>query len=221
MLETATVCLRVRSVETVPTIWNEEHQPLLRDRAILGSSLYRAVEGGRQIGAPAPPEYPYWMLYDFLGDWSRAWDRVFSQWRRALRGEYSFWVLSEVFRSPDAVHFGAAYETLFVFDNALDFSGARRNISIVIEEFNRWYDTVHVVKEIPMGFTRARRFRHMFEPWRYTAIYELRDRSCLYSEENMSVRGMGPFSRYSGAIDRCVGEKVAGYVDQPKDVVYI
>ncbi len=216
-----TVCLRLQGSNDIRSVWRDEHQPLLRHPSIAGAALYEALEGGAAVGEPAPPLYPFYALYDFRGrDWKASWEKILIQWHQSVPDlEYSVTVYDPIFESPDAEAVGENYEYLFFFENLVRLAVPNPQISPLTEAFNKWYNDVHVVKEVPMGLTRARRFRATYEAWRYLAVYELESPECLYTEANRTVRGLGPYRHLSGQIERCIGKKVGGYRDSNPDSV--
>ncbi|HKP19150.1 MAG TPA: hypothetical protein VJT84_11770 [Gaiellaceae bacterium] len=65
------------------------------------------------------------------------------------------------------------------------------------EEFNDWYDNVHVPELVACpGFLSGRRgvAADPSQSPRYVAIYELEDENALESQAVQGVRGWGPFS---------------------------
>ncbi len=64
----------------------------------------------------------------------------------------------------------------------------------VIEDWNRWYDEVHLpeIVECP-GFVRATRLVGAEEPTAFITVYELDSGDAMQSEEFAGARGFGPF----------------------------
>lgn len=220
---TTTACLRLKGTRDITSVWKDEHQPLLRNQSLGGAALYEALEGGTAVGQPAAPLFPYYALYDFVGsNWRSLWDRILIQWKQSVPDlEYSITMYEPVFASDDAELVGEHYDLMFFFENVVDLSAPNPQLAGLTASFNKWYNEVHVPKEIPMGLTRARRFRATDEAWRYLALYELESLDCLYSAQNLTVRGLGPYRHRSGKIERCIGRKVGGYADVNPDRVLL
>jgi antibiotic biosynthesis monooxygenase (ABM) superfamily enzyme len=66
------------------------------------------------------------------------------------------------------------------------------------QEFNHWYNTVHVPEIIAVpGFIRGRRFQRVSgDEIKYMALYELESLDALKSDAYKQARGWGEFEPY-------------------------
>ena len=66
------------------------------------------------------------------------------------------------------------------------------------DEFNRWYNTVHVPEILAVpGFISGRRFRRISgDKIKYMAIYEIESLDALKSDEYTKARGWYEFEPY-------------------------
>jgi hypothetical protein len=102
----------------------------------------------------------------------------------------------EVFRAPDARSFSGISEYLFVVKADIDPPDP--------EEFEHWYNEVHVPDVGGAGLRRARRFHATGPGARYLATYEIASPEVMTSEPVQKVRGFHQYTDYVKDIQRWI-----------------
>ena len=213
--------LRIQGGEEVEDFWQEEHQASLRTHPLIGAALFRCIEGGTETGVPGEPLVPYYAFYDVpnerCGEVSRA---LQVDWLTSLRQvSCKPEVYEPTFEASSATTIGDGYGVLFMAETGFDFTSSNWDSSLVERRFDQWYLDVHVRLEDVVGLRKARRFRPVYRPWSTLVLYEMSSPEILYSEENIRIRGLGPYEKFRSSMERCIGRKVGGYVNQARDVI--
>ena len=214
--------LRIRSREKLDDFWKEEHQATVRGLPVIGGALFRCLEGGTETGVPGEPLVPYYAFYDLPLDRAPEIARALQlDWLRAFgsRVQVAPDVYEPTYEAPAASTIGEGYDSLFMAETGFDFTTAKWDAAVVEKWFDKWYLDVHVRLENVVGLRRVRRFRPLYRPWFTLVLYEMTSPDVLYSEENIRIRGLGPYEQYRSQMERCIGEKVGGYVNLARDVI--
>jgi hypothetical protein len=111
----------------------------------------------------------------------------------------------EVFRAPGARAFSGISDYLFVVKADIDPPDP--------EEFEHWYNEVHVPDVGGAGLARARRFHATGPGARYLATYEIASPEVMESEAVQKVRGFHQYTDYVKDIQRWILQPASSEVE--------
>jgi hypothetical protein len=82
------------------------------------------------------------------------------------------------------------------------------------EEWNRWYDDVHIPAMLSVpGFLTAFRYKEHEQPSRYLTVYEIESPEVCRSEACLAVSGWGDWKPHIASWWRAVYELVDDFAD--------